>query len=199
MQKSINVLLMAGAFSLVVLCIGCASFPDFPAPSTEGSLPRPAPVKPPTEPATPESNIIEVYSPEWFRNMPEEPGYVYAVSMDQNWDSSTATISAKIKAHAKIGMRVKERYRAFLTEAGVDPGESVSRMTTVGIQTVEIENIKEEKRFYAYVLMRISDENVKASIVMMIKADKNLHAKLKESPKFRELIEETKVKDVEKR
>jgi len=204
MRKSINVLLMAVSFSLVVLCMGCESLPDFsnfPKPTTEGDSTSPAPVKPSTEPAQPESDIIknaiETHSPEWFRNVPEKPGYIYAVALDHNRASSTAMINAKIKAHSKISMKVKERYRAFLAEAGVDPDESVSRMTIVGSQTVEIKKVKEEKRFYIYVLMRISEENVKASIVAMVKADENLHAKLKESPKFRELMEEAKVADVE--
>jgi hypothetical protein len=198
MRKLINVLFMAISFSLVVLCMGCENLPDLhlPAPTTEGAYTKPTPVEPPSKPSLPESEIIELYSPEWFRNVPEEPGYIYAAAVDQHWDSSTAEINAKIKAHAKISMRVKERYRAFLTEAGVDPGKSISRVMPVGIETVDIEKIKEEERFYAYVLMRISDENVKASIVTMIEDNEELYAKLKESPKFKELMEETK--DVEK-
>lgn len=195
-------LLMAVFLSLVVLWIGCANFPDFPAfpaPTTEKSSTRPAPAEPSAKPSLPEPDIIELYSPDWFRSVPEEPGYIYAVAEDQNRDRSLATINAKVKAHARISKQVEERYRAFLAEAGVDPGESVSRMMAVGVQTVKIEDVKEETIFYAYVLMRISEKNVKASIVTMIEADENLHAKLKESPKFIELMEETKVEDAEKR
>jgi len=179
MRKFISISFVIMFLASAILWSGCGGI--------ESALELPAEPAPEFTPA-PESDVEGV--PEWFLNVPEDPNYIYATGVGQSEDLRVAIEMANLNAHSEFSKSVRTEIQQFIAETGVATTQEISGLVTSGVRKAKSKVIKEDSMLRAYVLMEMPVEEVKVSVMMTIEANKALHAELKDSPKFKELVRE---------
>jgi len=131
--------------------------------------------------------------PEWFLNTPQDPDYVYATGMSQSSEPERAIQRANMEARMEIARQVSYKVQEVVTKTGSSAETTTSMNTSatvVSAKPVSKKLIEKESNYQAYVLVRITIEEMKFSIVATVEADEELHAKLKDSPEFKKLVKE---------
>jgi hypothetical protein len=125
----------------------------------------------------------------------KQPGYVYGSGTGQSINEQLAIDSAKHNARLEIAEQVEARVKQFLQEAGVESAvvsEAKTSVTLSGCKVLEEEVKKEGPIYQVYVRMEMPVEEADVALVAKVKANEDLHNRLKASQAFKELEREVK-------
>lgn len=132
--------------------------------------------------------------PEWYTQLPEGDGHLYAagteVSSDLQLAIDKATFSAKREIAFKLNNEINQKIREAASETSYTRGDNSSKqyerlviansnnVNLVGAQRVKAEVRREGNRFRAYVMLRYDPENAIVQAIESVKRRKNTDQRL---------------------
>ena len=210
MERCINTSSVILFLCLVVLWAGCAG-PSTEPIETSAEVTTSIEMATTTDETTTMAESTGIPVPDWFLNIPEDPGYLYAVatasskSMDMALD--TARHASRTDLAGQISTKVQSLFKRFREEVGAGEDSELTAMTTAvskeivselltGAKPVKQDLSKEGSLYHAYVLSEMSVGAVNSTVVDQTKENRNMYTRFRASQGFKEL--EAEVEKYEK-